>query len=57
MIILRAEQSRAEQMTAYANYNKIERIEVDVARTLLSRDYKGFGSSNETSNGVVEVGK
>lgn len=38
----------------YANYNKIDRVDVDIAQAILSRDYKGFGTSNETSNGVVE---
>ena len=38
----------------YVNYNKVDNVNVDVARTILSRDYKGFGSSNETSNGVLE---
>lgn len=57
--ILRAEQSRAGKLTSdkvpvYANYRKIDGINVDVARTLLSRDYKGFGTGSETSNGVLE---
>lgn len=38
----------------YANYNKIESVDVGIARSVLSRDYKGFGTSVETSNGVIE---
>ena len=38
----------------YCNYNKIEQITPPIARTILARDYKGFGSSDETSNGVLE---
>ena len=37
------------------NYKKIEKINPDYARTILSRDHKGFGTSNETSNGVFEI--
>jgi DNA-cytosine methyltransferase len=35
------------------NYKKIEKV-TDIARTICSRDYKGFGSSSQTQNGVIE---
>ena len=35
------------------NYRTIERS-ADISRTVLARDYKGFGSSHETSNGIIE---
>ena len=37
----------------YANYNKIDK-KADIACTIMSRDYKGFGTSGETQNGVIE---
>ena len=43
-----------KKVPVYANYNKIDKVDPDYAVTVLSRDYKGFGSSNETSNGVIE---
>jgi sulfur relay (sulfurtransferase) complex TusBCD TusD component (DsrE family) len=41
---------------AYLNYNKIDKVS-DVARTIMTRDYKEFGTSNETKKGVIENGK
>ena len=38
----------------FLNYRYIEKRNVQIARTILARDYKGFGSSSETSNGVIE---
>lgn len=43
-----------KKVPAYVNYNKADRINVDVAMALLARDASGFGTSNETSNGVIE---
>ena len=37
----------------YCNYSKVGKM-ASIARTLLARDYKGFGTSNETSNAVFE---
>ena len=48
------EQRSAFKTPIYCNYNKVEQITPPYARTVLARDYKGFGSSNETSNGVIE---
>ncbi len=39
----------------YVNYVKVEKVNPDIAQTLLERDYKGFGSNVETSNGVIEI--
>ena len=36
------------------NYRKIDVVGVEVAKTLCARDYKGFGTGNETQNGVIE---
>ena len=38
----------------YCNYRKIDRIYPPHARSILARDYKGFGTSKETSNGVIQ---
>lgn len=35
------------------NKKKIEKTE-EIAKTLLARDHKGFGTGNETMNGVIE---
>lgn len=39
--------------TGYANYNQFEQYS-DVARCIQARDYKGFGSSVQTQNAVIE---
>ena len=38
----------------FLNYNRIEKTNVDIARAICSRDYKGFGTGFEVQNGVVE---
>jgi hypothetical protein len=42
-----------ERMTAHLNYKRVDKI-TDMAKTLCARDYKGFGTSVETQNGVIE---
>lgn len=37
------------------NYNHVDKIGNDVAKTLCARDYKGFGTGFDTMNGVIEV--
>lgn len=41
-----------KRVTVYANYKTVDKRNVKIARTILARDYKGFGSSRETSNAV-----
>ena len=36
------------------NRKRIEKVNNDVAKTLMARDYKGFGSGFEVQNGVIE---
>lgn len=36
------------------NYKIIDKQNVDVAKTLCARDYKGYGTGFDTMNGVVE---
>lgn len=36
------------------NYNRVDRINDDTAKAIMARDYKGFGTSVETQNGVIE---
>lgn len=43
--------------TALMNYNRIEKIDNDVAKTLCARDYKGFGTGFDVQNGVIECQK
>lgn len=42
-------------MNAMLNYNHVDKIGNDVAKTLCARDYKGFGTGFDTMNGVIEV--
>ena len=42
-------------MSAMLNYNHVDKIGNDVAKTLCARDYKGFGTGFDTMNGVIEV--
>ena len=41
-------------VSAYLNYKYIERVNTPIGRTLAARDYKGFGTGNETMNGIIE---
>lgn len=36
------------------NYKRVEKLNVDKAKTLCARDYKGFGTGFDTMNGVIE---
>ena len=36
------------------NYNRIEKIDNDIAKTLMARDYKGFNTGFDVQNGVIE---
>ena len=42
------------RMNAMLNYNHVDKIGNDVAKTLCARDYKGFGTGFDTMNGVIE---
>ena len=39
---------------ARMNYNRVDSINDNIAKTITARDYKGFGTSVETQNGVIE---
>jgi len=41
--------------TCYVNYKKIFKLDVNIAKPILARDYKGFGSGLIPSNGVIEI--
>lgn len=43
------------RINAMINYNHVNKIGNDVAKTLCARDYKGFGTGFNTMNGVIEV--
>ena len=43
------------RMNAMLNYNHVDKIGNDVAKTLCARDYKGFGTGFDAMNGVIEV--
>ena len=39
--------------TVKMNYKRIEG-KTDIAKTLMSRDYKGFNTGFDTQNGIIE---
>lgn len=43
-----------EKTTAYMNYNFVDKVDTECAKTLCARDYKGFGTGVATMNGVIE---
>lgn len=43
-----------EKMSGYLNYKRIDKVNVDIAKTLCARDCKGFGTGFDTQNGVIE---
>ena len=47
-------QSDGQKVAAYLNGKKIDKVDVKVARTIMARDYKGFGTGYETQNVVIE---
>lgn len=40
-------------VAAYVNYHEVRQI-VDIAKTIMARDYKGFSSGFDSTNGVIE---
>ena len=42
------------RINAMFNYNHVDKIGNDLAKTLCARDYKGFGTGFDTMNGVIE---
>ena len=48
------QRSGSRKRCCYCNYRRIDKIDVNVAMTILARDYKGFGSGLICSNGVIE---
>lgn len=43
-----------EKMRGYLNYKRIDKVNVDIAKTLCARDCKGFNTGFDTQNGVIE---
>jgi len=39
---------------ALMNYNYVREMPIDVAMTIAAREYKGFGTTYDCQNGVVE---
>lgn len=42
-----------QKVPVLCNYSSVEKV-TNIARTICSRDYKGFGTSSQTQNGVIE---
>ena len=47
-------QTEHSLLTAKLNYTRIETVGNSCAKTLMARDYKGFGTGFDTQNGVIE---
>lgn len=43
------------RISATLNYNYVDKVGNDTAKTLCARDFKGFGTGFDTMNGVIEV--
>lgn len=48
-----SESERISQEVVYMNYRRIDKRNVEVAKTLCARDYKGFGTGFDTMNAVI----
>ena len=46
-------QTDVKKAAAYMNYHEVRQI-VDIAKTVMARDYKGFSSGFDSTNGVIE---
>jgi hypothetical protein len=46
-------QPDVKRVAAYMNYHEVRQI-VDIAKTVMARDYKGFSSGFDSTNGVIE---
>ena len=48
-----SESERVSQEVVYMNYRRIDKRNVEVAKTLCARDYKGFGTGFDMMNAVI----
>jgi hypothetical protein len=49
-----AESATLDKMVAaYLNYHEVRKL-VYIAKTIMARDYKGFSSGFDSTNGVIE---
>ena len=48
------DQTEHSLLTAKLNYSRVDAVGNSCAKSIMSRDYKGFGTSVETQNGVIE---
>lgn len=46
---------KASVVTAESNYVRVTKTHTSVIATLCARDYKGFGSTTECMNNVIEI--
>ena len=46
-------QSGTKKVAAYLNYHEVRKL-VTIAKTIMARDFKGFSSGFESTNGVIE---
>lgn len=44
----------SQKEPALLNYRRVDEVGNETAKTLMARDYKGFGSGRECQNGVIE---
>lgn len=49
------QRSKHRKRCCYCNYKKVFKVDVQIAMSILARDYKGFGSGLIPSNGVLII--
>ena len=47
-------QSDVLRVPGWFNCKFVERLPTDIAKTIMARDYKGFSSGFDSTNGVLE---
>lgn len=52
--MMQESQTKEQMVPGYMNYKRVDKINVDKAKTLCARDYKGFGTGFDTMNGVID---
>lgn len=43
-----------QKVPGWFNYKFVERLPTDIAKTIMARDFKGFSSGFDSTNGVIE---
>lgn len=47
--------SKKNKITCTSNFNRMDNVNTKIAKTICARDYKGFGTTIDTMNSVLEI--